>query len=104
MYSFSVSMREEFEQMKLSAGDIAAAELQGSPVYDTTAGDLSLPGLGISGSEVSWPDATGVTYNLMSRTNLLDLSWTVNQPGLIASPVVIPQAETQEFYQIHVIN
>jgi len=102
MYSFSVSMREEFEQMKLSAGDIAAAELQGSPVYNTTAGNLSLAGLGISSDEVSWPDATGVTYNLMSKTNLMDASWSTNQTGLTESPVVIPQTEQEEFYKVDV--
>ncbi|MCK4564971.1 MAG: hypothetical protein KAU94_09905, partial [Verrucomicrobia bacterium] len=75
-----------------------------SPVYDTTAGNLSLAGLGISGSEVAWSDAVGVTYNLMSKTNLLDASWSTNQTGLVGSPVVVPQTEVQEFYQVHVAN
>ncbi len=104
MVQYSVSMREEFDQFKLDADDLAAPLLQNSPVYDTTAGNLSLAGLGISGNEVSWPDATGVSYNLMSKTNLLDASWSTNQTGLSSSPVVVPQTEWQEFYQVHVAN
>ncbi len=100
MYQFSQSMRKEFNDLKLSGSDIAATELQGSPVYDTTAGDLTLPGLGISGNSISWPDAAGVTYNLMSKTNLLDALWSTNQAGLSSSPVVVPQTEQQEFFRV----
>ena len=90
--------------MKLSGTDIAAAELQGSPVYDTTAGNLSLKGIALSGNSVAWPDAAGVTYNLMSKTNLTDATWSTNQAGLTESPVIIPQTEQQEFYKVDVGN
>jgi arylsulfatase A-like enzyme/lysophospholipase L1-like esterase len=102
MYQFSRSMRKEFDDMKLSGSDIAAAELQGSPIYDTTAGNMTLPGVGISGNQISWPDAAGSNYNLMSKTNLLDASWSTNQTGLSGSPVVVPQTEQQEFFRVEV--
>ena len=88
--------------MKLSASDFAAAELQGSPVSDTTAGNYSLRGIELSGNSIAWPDAAGVTYNLMSKTNLTDATWSTNQAGLTESPVVIPQTEQQEFYKVDV--
>jgi len=48
--------------------------------------------------------AAGVTYNLMSKTNLLDAFWTTNQTDLTGSPVAVSQMEDQEFYQVHVAN
>jgi hypothetical protein len=97
MYQYSKSMRDASE-----CG--GCDRLKASPVYDGTGGNRALTGLEISAAEVSWPDAAGSTYNLLSKTNLLDSSWTTNQTGLSESPVVVPQAEDQEFYQVHVVH
>ena len=100
MLQYSQSMRYEMNALALSGSDIACADLQGSPPANSTSGHLALAGLKINGTEVSWPDATGSTYCLLSKTNLLDASWSTNQAGLSGSPVVVPQTERQEFYRV----
>lgn len=104
MYQFSISMRYEFDQMALDPADLAAEELQGSPVYDSTGGNRALSGVSIAGDEVLWSDAAGVTYNLMSTTNLLDATWSTNQVSLTSSPATVAQIEGQEFYKVDVAN
>jgi arylsulfatase A-like enzyme len=106
MYQFSISMREEFDQMKLSSGDLAASVLQGAPA-ETLPADRQLPELDgkVSGGDVelSWPDAAGVFYNILFKSNLLDAAWTTNQVLLPGSPVSVPlPAEPQGFYRVEV--
>jgi arylsulfatase A-like enzyme/lysophospholipase L1-like esterase len=93
MYQFSVASR--------SAGGAGGSDrLKASSPLPVPA-NKSLPGLGISGDSIAWPDAAGSTYNLLSKTNLLDSSWTTNQTGLTGSPVVVTQTGRQEFYRVN---
>ncbi len=102
MYQYSVSMREEFEQFKLGPADLAAPLLQTAPVMDTITTNRSLPGLDLTGDQLSWPTAAGVTYDLVSTTNLIDVQWTTNLASLAQSPVVISFTEDQEFFRVDV--
>jgi len=40
----------------------------------------------------------------MSKTNLLDASWSTNQSGLSGSPLVVSMVQDQEFFEVHVAN
>jgi hypothetical protein len=40
----------------------------------------------------------------MSKPNQHDAVWSIKQPGLTGSPVIIPQTEKQEFYKVDVGN
>lgn len=106
MYQYSVSMRKEFDDMKLSGTDIAADELQGSPTKDTMNGNQILPHLDGRMEDpdvhLEWPNAAGVTYNVLMKTNMLDAAWTTNQSDVVGSPIAIPADIPRGFYQIEV--
>jgi len=108
MYQYSKAMRKEFDDMKLSGSDIAAPELQGSPIKDTMNGNNMLPALdgSVLGTDVhlDWPDAVGSTYNVLMKTNLLDATWSTNQSGVVGSPTTVPADMQQGFFQIEVEN
>jgi arylsulfatase A-like enzyme/lysophospholipase L1-like esterase len=100
MAQYSVSLREEFNQFKLSAGDLAAPALQGTPVFDTIPGSPALAGLKISGDQLSWPGAAGVSYSLLSTTNLLDGTWTTSETGIATGPIDLQMDTQQSFYRV----
>jgi arylsulfatase A-like enzyme len=102
MYQFSVASRSAEE------GAGGCDRLLTSSSMPVPA-NRSLPALAgkVSGSnmELFWPDAAGVTYNLMSKTNLLDSSWSTNQIALPGSPLTIPLPEDpQGFYRVEVAD
>ncbi len=96
MYQFSVASR--------SSGEAGGCDrLKSSPALPVPS-NKSLPGLGISGNAISWPDAATSTYNLMSKTNLLDAAWNTNQVSLTGSPALIARSEDQEFFRVEVAD
>ena len=64
--------------------------------------DASLVGLKMSGADLSWPEASGMTYRLLSKTNLLQAAWTTKQTGLPGSPAPVAQNEAAEFFRVEV--
>lgn len=104
MLQYSQSMRFELDARALSSGDIACADLQNSPFYDTTGGDLTIPLDGWERTETGftlyWPSAAGQSYNLMLKTNLLDAVWLNEQTGLTNGGVNVSDDKPRAFYQI----
>jgi arylsulfatase A-like enzyme/GH35 family endo-1,4-beta-xylanase len=104
MYQYSVSMRAELDALGLSGSDIACDDLQGSPAYDTTGGSLLLPGLSsvLIGTdfEVSWPAAAGWTYNIVTKTNLTDAAWQLQQGGVSGDVFSVPADKPAAFYGV----
>ncbi|MDF7824057.1 sulfatase-like hydrolase/transferase [Pontiellaceae bacterium B12227] len=94
MYQFSIASRSDAE-----AG--GCVRLKASAPMPEPA-NKSLPGLGISSGEITWPDAAGATYNLMSKTNLTDAVWMTNRVALASSPALIAQSEPKEFFRVEV--
>ena len=100
MYQFSVASRTANEAR-------GCDRLKSSSALPVPA-NKKLPALNgtVDGThlELAWPDAAGMTYDLMSKTNLLDASWSTNQSGLTGSPLVVSMVQDQEFYQVHIAN
>ena len=96
MYQFSKATRSS------DAG--ATSKRMNISLAMATPSDKSLVGLGMSGAEVSWPDAEGITYNLLSKTNLLDASWSTNQTPLSESPATVMQNKPSKFFRVEVVS
>jgi arylsulfatase A-like enzyme len=104
MYQYSVTMRAELDALGLSGSDIACNELQGSPAYNATGGNLRLPGLSsaLNGTdfEISWPTAAGWTYNVMTKSSLKDAVWQLQQGGISGDVYSVAADQPAAFYSI----
>jgi arylsulfatase A-like enzyme len=103
MYQYSVSMRTEMDNLKLSPADMACTELQGSPPLDTAA-EPYLVGLkaSITGSdlEISWPDGEGWDYNVMTKSALTNAMWVVEQGGIPGDSAALVADESVAFFRV----
>ena len=103
MYQYSVSMRAEMDNLKLSAGDTACPELQGSPALNTAV-EPYLVGLKASlaggNLEISWPDGEGWAYNVMAKTALTDVAWDVEQGGIPGDSTTVPADQSAAFFRV----
>ncbi|VGO19245.1 Choline-sulfatase [Pontiella sulfatireligans] len=93
VYQFSRSMRYPTE-----SGGCDRLKASTAP---TAPANKSLAGLVLDGDQVSWPDAAGVTYNVMTTTNLVDGIWTTNQTTE-ADSYIWPMAKPEEFIRVDV--
>jgi hypothetical protein len=94
IYQFSRSMRDATE----SGG---CDRLKSSASAAATSSILSISGLELTEGEIFWPEATGVSYNLLTTTNLVDGTWTTNQVN-VTSPITMPMDENTGFSRIEV--
>ncbi len=95
IYQFSVSMRDAAE-----AGGCDRLKSSTAPAAPVPA---VLGGVELENGEISWPDAAGVTYTLMSTTNLVGGTWVTNQTGVTA-PIVMPTVDDGAFFRIEIME
>ena len=94
MHQFAVATR--------SAGEARGSErLKGSMPLALPA-DRSLSGVEISEGHITWPDASGITYSLLSKTNLMGGVWTVEHGSLLESPAPVNPVRPRAFYKVEV--
>ena len=104
MYQFSASMRTEMDQLKQNEDDLAAAGLQGSAVFNTATNSLALPGLRLAAAgtmDLTWPDGAGWSYDVMMKTNLIDVTWQLYQGGWPNNAIAIPLDKPTSFWRIY---
>ena len=103
MYQYSVSMRREMDDLKLSTGDKACSTLQDSSALNT-ADEAYLPGLKsalLEGwLEISWPDGAGWLYNIMSKVDLTDATWDLEQGGVPGDSITLAADKTASFFRV----
>ncbi|VGO19218.1 sulfatase-like hydrolase/transferase [Pontiella sulfatireligans] len=92
-YQFSISMRDSSEAR--GCDRLKASTPPAAPANKT------LGGLELDNGQIAWPEAVGVTYSLLSSSNLTDSVWTIRQTGITA-PVPMPTEKWQEFFKIEV--
>lgn len=103
MYQYSVSMRTEMDSLKLSTGDLACPELQGSAALNT-ATEPYLVGLNAARAggdlEISWPDGEGWLYNVMTKADMTDATWGVEQGGIHGDTAVVLADQATAFFRV----
>ena len=104
MYQYSVAMRTEMDDFKLSANDTACTLLQSTLPFNTITNEPALPIERMQNGQVHWPDATGVTYRLMSTTNLMNGGWTARVTNVVSSPVTLPLGQGQDYFRVDVVS
>ncbi|QHI69088.1 sulfatase [Tichowtungia aerotolerans] len=96
IYQFSRSMRNADEAH-------GCDRLKSSAPAAATSANLTLRGIELQNGQISWPDAAGVSWNLMSTSNLTSGTWTTKQTGITA-PIIMPTPDPQRFYRVDVVQ
>lgn len=53
--------------------------------------------------DLSWGDWIGYDYNVWSKTNLLDVAWTVQGSGLITTNTTVPASGPSTFFRLELV-
>jgi hypothetical protein len=56
----------------------------------------------MNGLQISWPDAAGVTYDLMSASNLVSGVWETNVADVAGSPMDLPTSAEEAYFRVDV--
>jgi arylsulfatase A-like enzyme len=53
--------------------------------------------------DLAWGDYVGFDYNIFSKTNLLELSWTSEESGITTNGTSLPEAGNEGFYKVELM-